>query len=431
MNVVSACRRRLVLWLLLPMLVAAASARDARDSAAAEAAPMPPSRTTVPATAVRRLPSTGFEGGAQLNYLGVYPADGKFRSPSALDKLRSERPWWTRATETQEMRPVEVPPSIQLRSIERVVEDYEPPARAVSAVRQGSALRAGGHGLVRLVYGRENVLRAPTYLTTDSQGRVIITDPALPGIHVLGSEGQDSFRIMGGPDHRLRRPAGTAVDDRDNIYVADSARAMIFVYAPDGTFLRRIGELAGGETFFYAPTEIAIDRAAGHLYVLDRSRILMLDLDGTVLKRAGKQRSPGATPEFEAPSDLALANDGIVVLDANGSRIQLMDLSLKLRQKWNIPPLSTANPLQRVALSVDSSGHIYVTCPSRSQIRVFRQDGSTVGDFGVAGSDIAQFSVPAGIWVDSRNRVYVSDRNNRRVQVFQIEYPPRRERGNE
>jgi DNA-binding beta-propeller fold protein YncE len=73
---------------------------------------------------------------------------------------------------------------------------------------------------------------------------------------------------------------------------------------------------------------------------------------------------------------------------------------------------------------VDAIGNIYVTWPSRSKIRVFKQDGTLVGDFGTGGTDIAQFNVPAGIWVDPQNRIYVADKNNRRVQVFQIKYTP-------
>lgn len=418
--------RQCMLWLLVvPVMTGVLMAKDANDSSSRAVGGEARVREGV-GNRLRALPSAGLPGGAQLNYVGVYPADGKFRPPSKLDKFRSEKPWWTRAAETQEMRPVEVPLTIQLRSIERVIEDYEPPARAVSAVRQHSAWRAGGHSLVRFVYGPENVLQAPTYLTTDSRGRLIITDSAVPAVHVLDVAGEDSFRIMGGTDRRLRRPGGAAIDAQDNIYVTDSARGIVFMYGPDGNFIRRIGDLEGGETLFHAPTAIAIDRVAGHMYVLDRSRVVMLDLNGNVLKRAGKLRAAG-TPEFDNPSNLALAEDGIIVLDANGSRIQVMDLELNLRRKATIPPMTTPNASQRPALSVDSSGYIYVTWPSRSIVRVFKQDGTLIGDFGTGGSDIAQFNVPAGIWVDPQNRIYVADKNNRRVQVFQIDYMADRE----
>lgn len=420
MKVVSECRRLFVLWLTFPLMAGLVWARKVEAAAEGGAAASRPANVISPV----RQNAQHLSDGTQLNYVGVYPADGKFRPPSKLDKLRSERPWWTRGAQAENVRPVEVPPSIKLRSIERVIEDFEPPAHAMNAVRQRSALREGAHGLVRLLYGRENVLQAPTYLTTDSRGRLIITDPALPAVHVLDVEGEDSFRILAGSDRRLRRPAGAAVDGQDNIYVADAARAMIFVYRPDGSFIRRIGELEGVETLFHAPTAVAIDREAGHIYVLDRSRIMMLDMAGKVLKRVGRQRSAGVVPEFENPSDMALSKDALTVLDADGSRIQILDLDLNIRRKISVtlPPTTLPNSLQKPGLTVDGSGYIYVTCPMRSNVRVFRSDGTLVGDFGARGTDVAQFSSPAGIWVDQRNRIFIADRNNKRVQVFQINY---------
>ena len=143
--------------------------------------------------------------------------------------------------------------------------------------------------IVTLVYGRERILLAPHHVTVDSRGRILIVDPDLHAVHVLG--GHDSFRIAGGPHRRLLLPNGVAVDADDNIYIADSERGLVLVYAPDGKFLRYIGK-RGDESLFHYPTAIAIDRGSGRLFLLDSPRhlLLVLDLEGNILKRVGRPR---------------------------------------------------------------------------------------------------------------------------------------------
>ena len=48
----------------------------------------------------------------------------------------------------------------------------------------------------------------------------------------------------------------------------------------------------------------------------------------------------------------------------------------------------------------------------------FNEDGQFVRTWGTLGSDPGQFSLPHSIALDSRGRLFVADRNNARVQVF-------------
>ena len=40
-------------------------------------------------------------------------------------------------------------------------------------------------------------------------------------------------------------------------------------------------------------------------------------------------------------------------------------------------------------------------------------------DFGSRGREPGQFWLPAGIWIDGNDRIYVADSYNGRVQIFQ------------
>jgi len=410
MKLLSAIRFVVAVSLPSVLMVAAGLSQSFKESAPlASGIPTPP-RLRAPEIAVRAFPTVDLGSQRQLKYVGSYAADGKFRALSKLDRLLGRA-----ARVAPGATPTQVPPLVQPGSNERQVEDFEPPRHAVDVVKGHSALAEARDGLIRLVYGRENVLRAPRHVTTDSRQRLIISDPVVPAIHVLDIKGKRSFRIVGGPDRRLRLPSGAAVDAEDNIYVADSERGMVFVYGPDGSFLRDIGNLGDGEGFFHYPTSIAIDRKAGRLYVLDSPRLFMLDLQGKVLKRIGRSR--GDTGEFTNPTDLALSPDELLVLDAAGSRIQEMDLQCHLLRRLNLPNAPTS---QETGLGVDSFGDIYVSFASASLVRVYNHDAVLLSSFGYGGIRIGEFNFPTGLWLDSTNRIYVADTGNVRVQVFQF-----------
>jgi DNA-binding beta-propeller fold protein YncE len=310
--------------------------------------------------------------------------------------------------------------------MERIEENYEPPARAAKPVKGKSILAVLRDNIVTFVYGRERILLAPHHVTVDSRGRVLIVDPDIRAVHILGD--RDSFRIVGGPHRRLSLPNGIAVDAADNIYIVDSERGLVLVYAPDGKFLRYIGR-RGDESLFHYPTAIAIDRNSGRLFLLDSPRHLLfvLDLEGNILKRVGRPRPhaigrvQGETipMDLDNPTEIAIGNNELVVVDSANSRIHVMDLECKPSAQFRLP--SIPGPVvNQVGLGVDLTGNIYVTSSRDSHIAIYGRDGSLLGSFGRTGMEIGEFDSPAGLWIDGTNRLFVGDTNNGRVQVFQL-----------
>lgn len=365
--------------------------------------------------------------GCEIEYFGVYSPDGKFRTTARTD--RSNAHCGTSCSNSRSWsRPIEVPEFINLHPRERVEENYEPPARAARPAKGKSLLAALRDGIVTLAYGRERILLAPHHVTVDSHGRVLVVDPDARAVHVLADS--DSFRIAGGPLRRLRLPNGIAVDAADNIYIADAERGLVLVYGPEGKFVRYIGK-RGDESLFHYPTAITIDRNRGRLYLLDslRNLLYVLDLEGNVLKRMGRPRghaigkfSGDITPlDLDYPTEIAAGENELVVVDSGNSRIQVLDLDGQPVAQFRI-----ANPgpptADRVGLSVDLTGKIYVSGARDPHIRIYSRDGSLLGSFGHTGMEVGEFDSPAGLWVDATNWLYVSDTNNARVQVFQISH---------
>ena len=363
----------------------------------------------------------------EIEYLGAYSSDGKFRTTTRIDRdsIRGRdgpaglAPSWS--------RPREVPDFINLHPRERVEENYDPPDHAVKAIKGQSLLASLRDNIVTFVYGREKILLAPHHITVDSRGRMLIVDPEIRAVHVIGND--DSFRIAGGPRRRLRLPNGIAVDAADNIYVADSERGLVLVYAPDGKFLRYIGK-RGNESLFHYPTAIAIDRDSGRLFLLDTPRHLLfvLDLEGNVLKRIGRPRphaigrvsGESILMDFDNPTEIAIGNSELVVVDSANSRIHVLDLQGNPLGQFRIPAVPGPPGFDETGLGVDLTGNIYVSSIRDSHVRIYDRDGSPLGFFGRTGVEAGAFNSPGSLWVDEKNRLYVADMNNSRVQVFQL-----------
>ena len=71
-------------------------------------------------------------------------------------------------------------------------------------------------------------------------------------------------------------------------------------------------------------------------------------------------------------------------------------------------------------ITTDALGFIYVCDKENHRVQVFQSDGSFVGKFGTMGSKPGQLEHPHYVAVSNTNRVIVSDSNNHRIQIFDI-----------
>jgi streptogramin lyase len=85
------------------------------------------------------------------------------------------------------------------------------------------------------------------------------------------------------------------------------------------------------------------------------------------------------------------------------------------------PPLPPVDGLFRQVTDVawDAAGNTYVSDGYiNSRIAKYDKDGDWVKSWGTPGDGPAQFNTPHSIAVDARGEVYVADRGNRRIEVF-------------
>jgi DNA-binding beta-propeller fold protein YncE len=354
-----------------------------------------------------------------LDYLGAFVADGGFKGRS---RLRLGEFVDTIAGQPEDQSaPGSGPPSDDVAPAkQRVVEDYEPGAHPVETVNGRPVLADMVDAITSIVEEHQTVMEAPRSVATDASGRAVVADPPAHAVHVLDFKGKTSFRIQGGKDRRLQTPAGIATDTLGNIYVSDSDRGMILVYDHLGRFRHYLGKIKG-EAYFERPEGIAVDGPNSRIYVADSARnsVFVLDLRGAVVGSFGDKQHTAGTGEFSKPTSVVFAGGQLFILDSFGSRVQVLDGQGNLLRQVRTPN-DNHSPPDHAGLAIDSAGNLYVSDEVEGKVRVYSQAGKLLGAFGRPGSKTGEFSRPLGVWADARDRIYVADSNNRRIQVFQF-----------
>jgi DNA-binding beta-propeller fold protein YncE len=123
--------------------------------------------------------------------------------------------------------------------------------------------------------------------------------------------------------------------------------------------------------------------ADGTVWVTDGQKQIVMQLapDGSVLRTLGKSGVAGKGPdEFNSPSDVVLAPDGdIFVADGHG----------------DFPVKNTNDRMVK-----------------------FSKDGKFIKTWGHHGAGPGEFNVPHSLAMDSAGRLFVADRANNRIQIF-------------
>jgi DNA-binding beta-propeller fold protein YncE len=257
----------------------------------------------------------------------------------------------------------------------------------------------------------------PYAIAEDSRGRLIITDPGFPAVHIIDMEAQRHQLLRGGRKEPFLSPMGVAVDAEDKIYVADSERARIYVFNSGGKFLRFL-DPGGDHSTLQRPTGVAVDAQHQLLYLTDtlRHQLLVLTLEGTLVQQIGERGTgPG---EFNFPVSVALSGDQVYVLDAMNFRVQVLTREGDFLHAFGELGNREGTLYRPKDIALDGDGHIYVVDGFLETVQIFNSQGALLYYFGSRGRASGRFMLPSGISINSRSQIYVVDSYNHRVQVF-------------
>jgi N-acyl-D-amino-acid deacylase len=174
---------------------------------------------------------------------------------------------------------------------------------------------------------------------------------------------------------QLGEVPGMTIDSAGRIFTFNRAEPPIIEFDASGKVLK-----TWGEKMFVWPHGIRVDRD-GFLWITDgRARngigqqVFKFTRDGQLLMTLGKKGVSGDGPDtFNSPTDVAVAPNGDIFV---------------------------------------SDGHV------NSRIVKFSKDGTFIKAWGRRGDGPGEFNVPHTIFFDSRGRLLVGDRSNRRIQIF-------------
>ena len=207
-----------------------------------------------------------------------------------------------------------------------------------------------------------------------------------------------------------------------DVYVSDRLTASIYIYDAKGTYLRTFapkGSLGGK----FAPLAMAF-APDGTLYVTDirgkdnkTHRIVVFGADGTLLRTLGR---PG---ELNYPNGIAVdASGNVDVADSNNGRLVIFNAAGTMTATIS-PGIGEGDLGMPRGVAIDDSGKLLVVDTADHAVRTYSTDPSKpvptyLGSFGTEGQLDGTFEYPNGVTTDKRARVYVTDRENNRVQVW-------------
>lgn len=226
------------------------------------------------------------------------------------------------------------------------------------------------------------------------------------------------FTIFGiGRGDDLNRPDDATIDARGNIYVSDSGNHRVLVFDGKGRFIRKIGRNGTGKGKLKFPLGIAVD-GAGRVYVstMGLNKIMVFSQAGRFLR----EFRLGDDAVNDLPIKLRI-KDNRLYATASG-RVVVMDLNGKVLRKWGELGKGLGRFAYPNGLDVDADGKIFVSDSNNSRIQIFNQKGRLIGAKGKPPKNMRDagrmFGLNLGLAIDEAGRVFVVDAFNSSIRVF-------------
>jgi len=209
-----------------------------------------------------------------------------------------------------------------------------------------------------------------------------------------------------------------SIDSHGNIWVLERCGANtcagktedpILEFDPSGKFVKSFGS-----GMFVFPHGIFVD-SGDHVWATDAdakdgkgNEVFEFSADGKVLMQLGKPGVAGVTEDtFNRPSGVVVASSGeVFVADGHGgdsnARIVKFSKDGKFLKAWGSKGSGPGQFGGLHAISLDSEGRVFVADRENNRIEIFDGNGTFLAEW-------TQFSKPSGIYIDRNDTIYVAD----------------------
>ncbi len=184
---------------------------------------------------------------------------------------------------------------------------------------------------------------------------------------------------------------GITIDKQDNVYVFNRGAHPLIIFDREGNL-----QSTWGEGLFKRAHGSCFD-SEGNIYCTDDDNhtVRKFTSDGKLLMTLGTENKPSDT-----------------------GYIRKFDFFCSL-----VTITRGGGPFNRpTGVAIGPSGNIYIVDGyGNAQVHKFTADGKYLFSWGGPGTGPSQFRLPHNIWVDRQERVWVTDRENSRFQIFDSE----------
>ena len=263
-------------------------------------------------------------------------------------------------------------------------------------------------------------LVSPTCAAESGQDRIYVADDYTHRITVFDYDGGfvSKWGVHGSDEGELNGPSGVAFDCDDNLYVADTHNNRIQKFTSSGAFLHAFGSPGSSEGQLRLPWGLTV-APNGDLYVADwgNDRIQRFSPEGEFVATYGTSgREAG---QFRRPSGVAVdergriyvsdwGNERVQVLNDEGSPVQVLRGEATL-SRWAASFMETNREEAEARATANLKPHL----PD-----VFREDPHTE-----SAHIESLFWGPMSVKLDDAGRVYVTESNRHRIQIYQRKPP--------
>ena len=180
---------------------------------------------------------------------------------------------------------------------------------------------------------------------------------------------------------------GIATNSKGHVFIfTRSQRTRLFEFDQNGNFIREIGEGLYGFVFAHA---VRVD-PQDNIWAVDEgsNMVIKFNPEGRVIMTLGRRPEP---------------------VDAQAPPIPAPDPNNPEKYIFNRP----------TDVGWDAQGNIFVSDGyGNSRVVKFDKNGRFITQVGTHGSEPGQINLPHSLAMDAKGNVYIADRSNRRIQVF-------------
>ena len=261
----------------------------------------------------------------------------------------------------------------------------------------------------------EGQLASPTCAAESREGLIYVADDFTHRISAFDYDGGFAHRwgAHGSGEGELNGPSGLAFDEHDDVYVADTHNSRIQKFTSAGDFLFTFGSPGISEGQFRMPWGLTV-APDGDIYVADwgNDRIQRFSPEGEFVTAYGTTgRSDG---QLRRPSGVAVdergymyvsdwGNERVQVLDSGGLPVQVLRGEATL-SRWASDFMAT----NREEAAARATANLKPDLPD-----VYGGDPHTE-----SAHVESLFWAPVSIKLDDAGRVYVTEANRHRIQIY-------------